>query len=61
MKRVYIKPTVKSMILAEETCILGSLSIDTEKNGDGTGNNNWGSKEHTFGEEEWSDEGWGDI
>lgn len=54
MKRVYIKPTVKSMILA-------SLSIDTNGSCDGTGNKNWGSKEHTFGEEEWSDEGWGDI
>ena len=61
MKRVYIKPTVKSMILAEETCILTSLSIGTNGSGDGTGKNNWGSKEHTFGEEEWSDEGWGDI
>lgn len=61
MKKVYIKPTVKSMILAEETCILASLSIDTNGAGDGTGKNNWGSKEHTFGEEEWSDEGWGDI
>lgn len=61
MKRVYIKPTVKSMILAEETCILASLSIDTNGSCDGTGNKNWGSKEHTFGEEEWSDEGWGDI
>jgi len=61
MKRVYIKPAVKSMILAEETCILASLSIETKNPGNGTGNTNWGSKEHTFGEEEWSEKGWGDI
>lgn len=41
---------------------LTSLSIDTNKvPGNGNGNTNWGSKEHTFREEEWSDEEWGEI
>ena len=62
MKKIYIEPTVKSMSLAEDTCILASLSIDTNKvPGNGNGNTNWGSKEHTFREEEWSDEVWGEI
>lgn len=50
------------MSLAEDTCILTSLSIDTNKvPGNGNGNTNWVSKEHTFREEEWSDEEWGEI
>ena len=50
------------MSLAEDTCILTSLSIDTNKvPGNGNGNTNWGSKEHTFREKEWSDEEWGEI
>ena len=50
------------MSLAEDTCILTSLSIDTNKvPGNGNGNPNWGAKEHTFREEEWSDEEWGEI
>lgn len=62
MKKKYIEPTVKSMSLAEDTYILASLSIDTNKDpGNGNGNTNWGSKEHTFREEEWSDEEWGEI